>query len=100
MQYGANPDQYGGSGSNLLITTLTFEVISGGDGIADISAFINEGDVISTGVWGESSIELDGSQYSLGAASVYITPEPGTAMLLGLGLLGLARNRIGRGVEG
>ena len=59
-----------------LITTLTFRAI--GAGMTDLSAIIALGDAIS------------GDEFVSGTSvSVTVIPEPGTALLMGLGLAGL-----------
>lgn len=87
IQFAANPGQQAGAGS-ALVTTLTFQVIGGTDGTANVDVFFNSGDgfIAPTG----APIGLENT--SLIGASVSFTPvpEPGTALLMGLGLSGLA----------
>jgi hypothetical protein len=65
-----------------LVTTLTFRWI-GGPGVASIGSLIADGD---DGVVGDS--------YGYGSfATVIFLPEPGTALLVGLGLAALSRRR-------
>lgn len=91
VQYGASPGQSGGAGPDTLIQTLRFQVIGAGDGTAEL-------DVISLddGVFFNLQPAEPG-QVSLVGTSVSIVPEPGTALLMSLGLAGLAsagrRNR-------
>jgi hypothetical protein len=43
VQYGANPGQSGGAGDDVVITTLQFEVLSEGDGTAEVAGFGSPG---------------------------------------------------------
>ena len=79
VQFGANPGQSGAAGT-FLITTLTFQVIGGTDGVANVDVFLNSGDGNLGG----------GASLAIGTSVDYVpVPEPGTALLMGLGLAGL-----------
>jgi hypothetical protein len=92
VQYGAPPSQEAGAGPDTLITTLTFQVIGGVDGIADIDVIFNNGDVFLSGP-SDGVAELVPGEFSISGTSVSYVPEPGTALLMGLGLLGLGASR-------
>jgi len=87
IQFGANPGQSAGAGPDTLITTLTFQVIGGVDGVAAVDVAFLSGDLIS----GAAGVPIVGGDLSLTGTSVsYVpVPEPGTALLMGLGLGGL-----------
>ena len=73
--------------SDQLLATLTFDFV--GAGRPNMSAFFAQGDdIIVNGVSVKDSVTL---------GSLVITPEPGTALLMGLGLAGLAASRQRRG---
>jgi hypothetical protein len=79
VQFGANPGQSGGAGT-ALITALTFRVIGGLDGVANIDVVLLTGDGNLGG----------GGEAGVGTSVDYVpVPEPGTALLMGLGLAGL-----------
>lgn len=83
VQYGTvTPLASSRAGSNL-VTRLTFQFIGLGDVLPIITGVNLLGD---TGANGDS-FQLD---------SIAFTPEPGTAVLMGLGLLGLGARRIRR----
>lgn len=86
IQFAANPGQQAGAGSEL-ITTLTFEVIGGLDGTADVDVIFNSGDafIAPTG----ATIGLENTALLGTSVSYTPVPEPGTALLMGLGLTGL-----------
>jgi len=73
----------GVASSDPLLATLTFDVV--GVGLPTMSAFFAQGDdLIVNGVSVKDSVTL---------GSLVLTPEPGAALLLGLGLAGLAASR-------
>lgn len=76
----------GVASSNELLATLTFEVVGSGRPFIRSSLAFGD-DVIVNGVSVKDSVTL---------GSVQLTPEPGTALLLGLGLAGLAASRQSR----
>jgi len=79
VQFGANVGQAGNAGTSF-VTTLTFQVIGGLDGVANVDVFLNSGDGNLGG----------GGSASIGTSVDYVPiPEPGTALLMGLGLAGL-----------
>ena len=72
----------GGTGVELL-ATLVFDVIAVGDGVADIGLSITSpGNIVQLAGGVNTTATLAG-------AGTVITPEPTTALLVGLGLLGL-----------
>jgi hypothetical protein len=72
----------GGTGVELL-ATLVFDVIGDGDGTADIGLSITSpGNIVQLAGGVDTTATLNG-------AGTVITPEPTTALLVGLGLLGL-----------
>ncbi len=98
VQYGAFPGLLPSAGPATLITTLTFQVLSGGDGIGEIDTIFNLGDqVFASGSACGSPIVfcgIDPADVSLGGTTVTLSlPEPGSALLLGLGLMGLGASR-------
>jgi len=62
-----------------LVVRLTFQIIGAGDGVAEIT---------NANLIGDSG--ANGDTYALGSQVAVAIPEPGTALLMGLGLLGLA----------
>lgn len=73
----------GVASSDQLLATLTFDVV--GVGSPTMSAFFGQGDdMIVNGLSVKDSVTL---------GSLVITPEPGAALLLGLGLAGLTVSR-------
>lgn len=83
VQYGAPPGD-ANAGPATLITTLTFQVISAGDGIGQVDSVLLPSDEISY----RAGLPLDTADFNLGGSATLI-PEPTTGMLLGLGLAGL-----------
>lgn len=73
----------GVASADQLLATLTFDVV--GIGLPTMSAFFAQGDdMIVNGVSVKDSVTL---------GSLVLTPEPGAALLLGLGLAGLGASR-------
>lgn len=94
VQYQALPGQQGNNdfGNPTVVTNLVFEVIGAGDLTAEIDVIFNQGDVILF-----NGTDPNNGAGNFTSASVSIVPEPGTALLMSLGLAGLAsagrRNR-------
>jgi len=81
VQYGANPGQSGGAGPDTLIATLLFSVVGVGDG--SVTSFTQSDEGSFAG-----GVEI-APQIVHNNTSVSVVPEPGTALLMGLGLAGL-----------
>ncbi len=94
VQYGGRGILDAGAGPPTLITTLTFQVIGGVEGIADIDVIFNVGDLFHSGT-SAGLAELSPGEFSISGTLVsYVpVPEPGIALLMGLGLLGLGAMR-------
>lgn len=71
------------TGSGLLIATLVFDIVALGDGSAEIQLGMTSSNVIGQPGGGSTAPS------SLGGGGVVLTPEPTTALLVGLGLAGL-----------
>ncbi len=71
------------TGSGLLIATLVFDIVAIGDGSAEIQLGMTSSNVIGQPGGGSTAPS------SLGGGGVVFTPEPTTALLVGLGLAGL-----------
>jgi hypothetical protein len=76
VQYGANPGQSGGAGDDVVITTLQFEVLSEGDGTAEVDVIFNSGDEFQ----GEGGVVLSPPDATV-AGIVVTVPEPASAAL-------------------
>ena len=76
VQYGASPGQEGGAGENVVITTLTFEVLAEGDGTAEIDVVFNNGDLF-VGAVGAELFPPDATT----AGVVVNVPEPASTAL-------------------
>jgi hypothetical protein len=81
VQYAkAPPAVSSGNAGTQLIVRLTFQVVGFGDGVANVDGFFNTGD-----------IGAEGDTFEFGSnVAIAIIPEPGTVVLMGLGLAGLA----------
>ncbi len=71
------------TGNGILIATLVFDIVALGDGSAEIQLGMTSSNVIGQ-PGGGSTLPS-----SLGGGGVVFTPEPTTALLVGLGLAGL-----------
>jgi len=91
VQFGANPGQFGGPGSEL-ITTLTFEVVGAGDGMADVDVVFLTGD----GIFNTAGSLSPADRLLVG--TTVTVPEPNSAALAlsALGTLGLVARRRSR----
>ena len=75
-----------GFAGTVLISTLTFQVVGVPAGLTtDIDVVLNAGDICL----GAGGFECAGIDFATAGTSVSIIPEPGTALLMGLGLVGL-----------
>ncbi len=81
LQYGSVNPLNGATSpkTNQIITRLTFLIVGVGDGFAEVDGFLNAADAFQGDTGGFTD-----------TVSVAIVPEPGTALLMGLGLAGLA----------
>jgi hypothetical protein len=81
----ANPAGSGVSGppAGTLLATLTFQAV--GAGVTDVSPLLVLGDDEMT----IAQISVTGSVTTTPGATITVVPEPGTALLMGLGLAGL-----------
>jgi len=80
--FGLSPGQSAGPGE-VVITTLTFAVVGIGNG--DVKGTFLIGD----GIFADSFLPVAEEDFTLGSTSISIIPEPTTALLMGLGLVGL-----------
>ena len=89
-QYGSAPGQEAGAGLDTLITTLTFQVIGiPVGGLISIDVVLNVGD----GCFGAGGTPCAPGDLATFGTTVNVVPEPGTALLMGLGLVGLGATR-------
>jgi len=79
VQYGTLSAIGAGRAATNLVVRLTFQIVGAGDGVAEIT---------NANLLGDAG--ANGDTYALGSAVSVAIPEPGTALLMGLGLLGLA----------
>jgi len=82
------PD-FGGTqatGDGLLLSTIVFHVIGDGDGVGEVTILMTTANIVQLAT---GPTNITGSVQTLGSFVVY-TPEPGTAIMVGLGLAGLA----------
>jgi hypothetical protein len=76
VQYGANPGSSASAGADVVITTLTFQVIGVGDGTADVNIVFNNGDTFL----GAAGAPLAPGDRTLTNFSIAV-PEPSSAVL-------------------
>jgi hypothetical protein len=76
VQFGATPGQSGGAGEDTVITTLQFEVVSEGDGTAEIDVVFLSGDQFQ----GDDAVELFPPDATVAGVIVNV-PEPASAAL-------------------
>lgn len=86
----ATPD-FGGTrvtdgGPDKLLATVVFHVIGAGDGLGEINVVMTTANVVQLAT-GPTNIT---NSVGLSGSFAVITPEPGTAIMVGLGLAGLA----------
>lgn len=82
------PD-FGGTrvnGNGLLLSTIVLHVIGVGDGLGEINIVLTSANVVQLAT-GPTNIT---NQVGLSGSFAVYTPEPGTAIMVGLGLAGLA----------
>ncbi|HIF94833.1 MAG: PEP-CTERM sorting domain-containing protein [Myxococcales bacterium] len=79
VQYGSVTPIAGSRAGTDLVVRLTFQIVGAGDGVAEIT---------NANLLGDTGAQGDTSAFGTGVAVAI--PEPGTALLMGLGLLGLA----------
>jgi hypothetical protein len=79
VQYGTLTALAASRAATDLVVRLTFQIVGAGDGVAEITGANLIGD---NGAAGDS--------FAFGSNVSVAIPEPGTALLMGLGLLGLA----------
>lgn len=83
VSYGASPGQFANAGVAPATTTLVFTAIGLGDTSVDV--LFQQGDEITSGAGSSTDPGFLGA-----GVAVSVIPEPGTALLMGLGLAGLA----------
>jgi hypothetical protein len=77
VQFGATPGQSGGAGEDTVITTLQFEVVSEGDGTAEIDVIFNSGDGLFGGAGPSEIFPPDAEVFGV----TVNVPEPASAAL-------------------
>lgn len=86
----ATPD-FGGTlvaSNNILLATIVFHVVGNGDGLGEIDVLMTTANAVAQ-IQGGVTVDISNTVTTTGSFAVY-TPEPGTAIMVGLGLAGLA----------